>query len=200
MSISLEGQKCWNWCQHQRYYGPMKYLRNPPKLSTCSSTLNSDLNHHQKEKLTYSGKQFAPRLPPEMFTIWKNKTKQSENTKHWPSPVTKHKPSTSSRFEKKSNAYMVIVQAFSVRLVHLGLAEERKHSSNVWHGIILEKMTSPIRREETHTGEDPESQFRQLFFVLLPEFKICQGQLPSGMVMVCLFFQYFVVVFFVLKC
>lgn len=27
--FSLEGQKCSNWCQHQRYYGPMKYLQPP---------------------------------------------------------------------------------------------------------------------------------------------------------------------------
>lgn len=24
---TLEGQKCSNWCQHQRNYGPMKYLQ-----------------------------------------------------------------------------------------------------------------------------------------------------------------------------
>lgn len=58
---------------------------------------------------------------------------------------------------------MGIVQAFSVRLVHLGFAKERKQSANVWHGITLEKMMSPIWKEKRHTGEDPESQFKQRF-------------------------------------
>lgn len=165
MSISLEGQKCWNWCQHQRYYGPMKYLRNPPKLSTCSSTSNSDLNRHQNRNWPILENNLPLDFPLKCLRFEK-KTKQNRvkipSTGRPQSPKTSPQPPAGS---KKSNAYMVIVQAFSVRLVHLGLAEERKHSSNVWHGIILEKMTSPIRKEETHTGEDPESQFRQFFCV-----------------------------------
>lgn len=67
---------------------------------------------------------------------------------------------------------MVTVHAFSMRSVHLGgLAEERNihpmydmEQYSFWK--ILDKMTDPVQREKKYTGEDPESQLRQLFFCM----------------------------------
>lgn len=61
-------------------------------------------------------------------------------------------------------------------------------------------MTDPVQREKKYTGEDPESQLRQLFFVclfvfaFLPKFNIFLGasSIVSGMIIFYLSYFFFV--------